>query len=625
MPVESDIAQFLDIEAGVDEQEENDTDGEESDDDDFIVPDDDGGQTQQFTPVAHDNEGTAREEFDEFLGSLLNKRGKASTPASISNPIDPPGDMHMAKEAMINVRPPLWKRHKEYVICHFALMHSIANTSPSPISSIFFRSVNDGYVIVETMSPGQAAKLLAGHLSVLHGQPSQPEGINMTILDDKDTDTILDIPPGPLETPGTWARLIRHHSQPKKTIRGSTFDGDPCIIQEVRWPFVQALVIPYLEKFEAKLTVDVNDFGAERSFNGLHCVCTHVRYLRLLTGSLWCNEAKLFLASGHQFVLKHFPKVPCWEFYVGERVQSCRSGIEGIITSITSRGVEYSAKNGEICFGGWSILKDWRLGDYIRHYEGREGWVVKSHKRGVRVILKAGNSRVERVERFSGHINSFVATSPPYNWQSSLLIQPMTLNNQPSIGGEITAAWTFCCLWKWWEVVVWRGKYRGPSYRIFDVILSPQTASGMKFLLETTIVNSLSPRVVVNYDDVVDRKTLLPLHIIQAPAALAFRPGALYRHPAIYSLKSIVINPSPPSSRPVTPPPPPVVNNGTSVAWDPSYDGTETYPQALGPQWEGYHSSQRPFLVVPRSFTEGVNFTFSVKVTGESPVSTKAF
>lgn len=62
---------------------------------------------------------------------------------------------------------------------------------------------------------------------------------------------------------------------------------------------------------------------------------------------------------------------------------------------------------------------------------------------------------------------------------------------------------TFSNPWKHWEVLVWKGKERG-FYHVTDIIISPNTNSGLKLQVRTDVVNASGAPILVDYDRVVD-------------------------------------------------------------------------------------------------------------------------
>ncbi|KAL0566319.1 ubiquitin-specific protease ubp15, partial [Marasmius crinis-equi] len=631
---------FLDLEADVDEQEEErEADGAELET--FIAPDDDefdlGTPLQSF--VKRSEVCDDAKDAEDLMAFLLRKTRKTNEADAVTN------DLLLEKEVLLRTRPQLWKvkceKGEEYNICHSVLMNSLSSNE-SPISSIFYRSNRDGYVIVELTRLDLAAQLLASHSCVVRGSLSQPEGIDMVVLEENEAKTALELPPDPLQRSGTWARLARPRFLPSSELF-SQYDGDPCLIDEVHWPFAQVLVVPQIEAHNVTLgQEDVRADGfvqtlhipdtltpeyyestlktSRSAFHGLYLLRLHVRHLRVLRGSLPRKVASLFLASQYKAVLEHFPLVHGWEFRLGETVESCLSGAVGAISAMHSHGADITSQSSD------STVR-----------EGQEGWVVEVDGTTVKLVSRyTDETRVLRLDRFSGHTNSFVAATPPYDWQSVSLSQAVGSVNGLQIPDGLVAARTFRAPWKWREVIVWRGRHHGASYRVFDVLLSDQTASGMRVQVENTIANSSLQRILVDYDDVVDRQTLLPLHIVEDPAAPAFRPDPPYRHPAIDKLKSIHITAVPPRSpsptRPATPPhipTPEAMAADAPEAWNPEFRDKEDpgaeYALARARELDAFHVSQRPFLRLLSCVTDSAAFKFNVKLTGPSQVSKKDF
>ncbi|KAK1230279.1 hypothetical protein PQX77_006637 [Marasmius sp. AFHP31] len=618
---------FLDLEAQVDGEEETEID--EVEHDEFIVEDDTYETSPPQSPSSDSRrlheEATSLEELAVGIQSKYRRTCMSHVP--------PPESQERSK--LLHSRLTLWKKGQEYSICVYALEQSLHTTEP-PISSIFYRFECDGYVIVETPNLALAAKLLARHSAVSRGPPSRPGGIDMVALDGLEADSALQLPPGPLETPGTWARLVRPRVYPDNKVVPE-YSGDTCLIDEVHWPLAQVLVVPRLKTYQVELggegarddqfvqmlhtketlTSEFSEASAHtKTYNGLYLLCTHVRYLRPAKESLPRRPASLFLASKHNEVLLNFPRVHGWEFQLGERVYSFLCNLEGIVTAVNLAGADIAS------------VDTATRGDVATHF-GREGWVVEvggSNLKLVSTEKRSGSGRL-CIDRISGHVNSFVASTPPHDWQPS---GSDKASQKPS-EDELAAVRTFTIPWKWREVVVWRGKNSG-NYRVFNVIFSPKTTSGMKVMVETTVVNA-ERRILVDYDDVVDRKTLLPLHIIERPRIASFQPCGSYRHPAIDELQSVIIDFDPPAQPPTRPPTPPVAmpqdTTDLPPAWDPNVRGSETPAEAAAArkcqELATVHVSQHPFLDVASGSENSPSHKFNAKLTGPSQLNAKDF
>ncbi|KAK1224324.1 hypothetical protein PQX77_012775 [Marasmius sp. AFHP31] len=638
--------QFLDLEAQVDGEEETELD--EVEPDEFIVQDDIYESSPPQLPSHEPRKMREEVESLEELAAVIQSRHRRKHTSHV-----PPTETQ-ERSILLHSRPTLWKKGQEYSICVYALEQSLHLNEP-PISSIFYRFERDGYVVVETPNLGLAAKLLAGHSAVSRSSSSRPGGVDMMALDRLEADSALQLPPGPLETPGMWARLVRPRLYPENKV-STEYTGDPCLIDEVHWPLAQVLVVPRLKTHQVELggegarddlsvqmlhtkeTLTSEFFEATAStktYNGLYLLRTHVRHLRSMKDSLPRRSASLFLASKHNKVLLNFPRVDGWEFQLGEKVFSFLCDLEGAVTAVNVTGVEITAchsagtatTSGDTHFGGWALLKRWSIGDYLRHREGREGWVVEVGGSNLKLVSteKESGSGILRIDRISGHVNLFIASTPPHDWQPSSKASPKI-----SADG-LAAAQTFAIPWKWREVIVWRGKHSG-HYRVFDVIFSTQTPSGMKVIVETTVVNA-ERRIVVDYDDVVDRRTLLLLHIIERPRVASFEPCAPYRHPAIDELKSVIIDFDPPAQPPTRPPTPPAATPedtaGLPPAWDPNVEGSEDPVEAAAArrrqELATFHVSQHPFLDIPPGSEESPSHKFNAKLTGPSQLNAKDF
>ncbi|KAJ8092932.1 hypothetical protein PM082_023568 [Marasmius tenuissimus] len=99
------------------------------------------------------------------------------------------------------------------------------------------------------------------------------------------------------------------------------------------------------------------------------------------------QEVILFATSHHPLVIDKFPAVQQWSFHEGKSVCTWRGDWRGQITTVTAHGVEAvwtrQVSNGnkkskveELQFLGWGLHKTWKVGQYVQHYTGAEGFVL---------------------------------------------------------------------------------------------------------------------------------------------------------------------------------------------------------------------------------------------------------
>ncbi|KAL0566018.1 hypothetical protein V5O48_015997 [Marasmius crinis-equi] len=232
------VAQFLDLKADVDEQEEErEANGAELET--FIAPDDYefdlGTPLQSFVKRSEVCDDT--KDAEDLMAFLLRKTRKTNEADTVTN------DLLLDITPHVPTAVESEMRGEEYNICHSIAMNSLS-WDESPILSIFYCSNRDGYVIVELTRLDLAAQLLVSH--------SQPEGINMVVLEENKAKTALELPPDPLQRSGTWAGLVCPHFLPSSELF-SQYNGDPCLIDEVHWPFAQVLVVPQIKAHNVTL------------------------------------------------------------------------------------------------------------------------------------------------------------------------------------------------------------------------------------------------------------------------------------------------------------------------------------------------------------------------------------
>ncbi|KAG7085365.1 hypothetical protein E1B28_002928 [Marasmius oreades] len=194
---------------------------------------------------------------------------------------------------------------------------------------------------------------------------------------------------------------------------------------------------------------------------------------------------------------------------------------------------------------------------------------------------------------------------------------------------------TFTCPWKWWNVLVWRGRFKG-QHTLVDVTFSTKTASRLRVHVRSNVANTSSALFVVDYDDVIDPKLFLPLHLVAQPPK-AFLPPHGYLHPAIplleqFRAKVVVSNEPEAVQKKTTPPPDPAASSSTDMdVWNPNWNPKavpEANPEAeeqppllrTGPGfewWRRHHSSQHDFYNLLPNVAECLSF--QVILTGSIP------
>ncbi|KAJ8081588.1 hypothetical protein PM082_007433 [Marasmius tenuissimus] len=277
----------------------------------------------------------------------------------------------------------------------------------------------------------------------------------------------------------------------------------------------------------------------------------------LILGPPSSHELILFATSDHPLVAEKFSAVRQWFFHEGESVSPWVRKWEGRITTLTKCGVEAmrtrhvnhgnkKTKTEEVWFLGWSINKVWRVGQYVQHYTGAEGFVLAcgnnkvffwkggeemgatpyvAHRnslqevqktRGVNHILERHRDNVlAEVEKLAGVSQADIFRT------ASLVEDPNALDPQLMTAEQIDRGLNIVRMggnpWKFWDVLVWKGKHHG-FHHVMDIIPSKKMKSQLMIVLI-----------------VLHSRLLLPLHILQQPS-LVLQPPADYRHPGIAGL-----------------------------------------------------------------------------------------
>ncbi|KAG7087900.1 hypothetical protein E1B28_011947 [Marasmius oreades] len=178
-----------------------------------------------------------------------------------------------------------------------------------------------------------------------------------------------------------------------------------------------------------------------------------------------------------------------------------------------------------------------------------------------------------------------------------------------------------------------------------DVTFSNKTASGLRIHARSNIVNALGAPFIIDYDDVVDARLFLPLHLIDPPPK-AFLPPPYFLHPAIPCLEQfrsrlVLQEELEPPRREMDSPPPlrdPKASTSTDSGidvWNPEHDDKlptadmdSRNPQAdkrvrplrTGPGfewWRSHHRSQHDLYNLLPDVTECLSF--QVTLTGTIP------
>ncbi|KAK1229578.1 hypothetical protein PQX77_007357 [Marasmius sp. AFHP31] len=376
-------------------------------------------------------------------------------------------------------------------------------------------------------------------------------------------------------------------------------------------------------------------------------------------------EFAQFRASNHPLVMDHFPQIKQWIFDIGDSVCPLVGNWEGKVVKVTERGVEavrsYWVSDGskkqkveEVRFFGWGAQKIWKIGQYVCHHTGEEGFIVGQeadevffwkggeemganpyvgHRNSLREVqsskgidrildrrrgnvtmeaMKLANVSREDVARLMSLTNDEMALDPQ-------LMSP----NQIDQGLKLVR--TPGNPWKYWSVLVWKGRHRG-HYHVLDVVVSTKTISHLMLQVRTEVVNAIGTVISVDYDHVVDAELLLPLHVIERPP-FGLEPPSDYVHPGIAGLQKHRsrlplqgASESQDTARASTPPPDSniLVDSTGDSAWDPEVSQELSNMPVTLPiapeRWKSTHATHHEFYELDRSIADLVSF--QVKLHG---------
>ncbi|EEB99031.1 hypothetical protein MPER_01356 [Moniliophthora perniciosa FA553] len=151
------------------------------------------------------------------------------------------------------------------------------------------------------------------------------------------------------------------------------------------------------------------------------------------------------------------------------------------------------------------------------------------------------------------------------------------------------------------EVLVYgKGPHHQDIAQVVDVKINQNTASGLSLVLCSEVIGRNTATYTIDYNDVVDRDSELPLHIVNRPLLHPFRPRRGYKHPMTFHCKRLAPPIIPPRS--ITPPP----------------DDSTTHPtRELGPSWLTPYRHESQFWVFESTHKGITASTFSMSATGD--------
>ncbi|KAK1227792.1 hypothetical protein PQX77_009191, partial [Marasmius sp. AFHP31] len=418
--------EFLDLEAQVDRDDEDEENDEETDD--FIVNDNDVDEAITENPSFHyELEARLRREEDLSF-TKTSHPGPESTPHTHS-PLPQAGlaaqfeDKPLPKALWaVRCRP-----HKEFNIVSYAIHHAIA-TNTTDILSVHYRLDGDSVVYVDTHSIpttqwllqrfSASALLLLTLAALAHTFPEDTiqHGTWVRLSNPKFGHVRSKPAPAPKPTNPTPFDYVPPSIKPSKAKRSYYHEALAFVLRvsPVSPSTYTILVVPRLDETLAEsgirspcgpelgnelLLMDGKNGVDRAKLEELMCKGMHFerglrveevdwRNITTLSKPPSSHEVALFLASEHGHVVASFPRVEQWAFEEGEEVTDWNGTFRGRILTVRDNGLEvqvlrrYADLSGseleEIVFLGWAAFKQWHVGSYVRHTGGKEGIVVGS-------------------------------------------------------------------------------------------------------------------------------------------------------------------------------------------------------------------------------------------------------
>ncbi|KAK1219581.1 hypothetical protein PQX77_017695 [Marasmius sp. AFHP31] len=350
--------------------------------------------------------------------------------------------------------------------------------------------------------------------------------------------------------------------------------------------------------------------------------------------------------------MDHFLQIKQWIFDIGDSVCPLVGNWEGKVVEVTERGVEavrsYWVSDGskkqkveEARFLGWGAQKIWKIGQYVRHHTGEEGFIIGQEADEV-FFWKGGEEM--GANPYVGHQNSLweVQSSKGIDQildrcRGNVTMEAMKLAN---VSQEDVARLMFLTddemaldlqlmspnqidqglklvrmpgnPWKYWSVLVWKGRHCG-HYHILDVVVSMKTKSHLMLQVRTEVVNTIGTVISIPTSS---SRLLLPLHVIERPP-FGLEPPSDYVHPRIAGLQKHRsrlplqgASESQDTARASTPPPDSkiLVDSTDDSAWDPEVS-QELSNMSIAPErWKLTHTTHHEFYELDRSIAELVSF-----------------
>ncbi|EEB88822.1 hypothetical protein MPER_13163, partial [Moniliophthora perniciosa FA553] len=454
---------------------------------------------------------------------------------------------------------------------------------PSLHVRTYVRRIGDGYVYLDTDTPDKIGKLLRDCV-VVNKVHTAPNGIKMTRIDSYTTqpsdnhqantrsfqELIGLNPPLPSERqPGNWFQMnTRKIKRPNKLDKDDPasqqikeysadqvdaenlddfecYHGDAAFLIETSEEeaiVVLALRVPTSEVLDRYLIVSYPGKNVQIAHSPLilspeyltmwrKARCVAIHGLRQITISwkkllplkrpLTLREGQIFLASEYPNLENHFLRVQCWNFEVGDDVESW-TGLRGDVVRIESDGLYIQTLEdnmGHLRFIGWAARKVWKVGALVRHVvHGWSGFVVFVVENNVVI-----HSTVEQETRHgstvirSRFIQEFLAdnsllcreSSVPalYVEQKSSGVNPasqkISLDHpQPRPASELRIASTGRAPWIDWEILVFDKDHGHGHARVIDVQHGQNTKSGLRIIAQWTTMGKTMDYFPVDYDKI---------------------------------------------------------------------------------------------------------------------------
>ncbi|KAK7041856.1 hypothetical protein VNI00_008813 [Paramarasmius palmivorus] len=282
------------------------------------------------------------------------------------------------------------------------------------------------------------------------------------------------------------------------------------------------------------------------------------------------------------------------QWRVGDNVMH-HSGLEGLVLRTEEENVHLRLydmpRTGDtVTIAIRAIGNNWSIGDSITHLSGAHGRVTDKNDSCYMILITQPPS-LDNDHLFCVHANTCKYHRDPrammyqrvrgthVSWLDSFLwaakesdLDPCVLRDRwnmvlrqkgeahaplltsEEVKAKISELRTGRVPWDGVQVLVYAtGPHHHDCARVVDVKINQPNTSGLALVLCSEVQGRNSAMYSVDYHDVVDAVSELPLHVVQRPLLRCFMPKQGYVHPMSFHCKRLP--PPTPVTRSITPPP----------------------------------------------------------------------